>query len=190
LRQILMFLPNPDKVVTKVTSLLYQVHYNEIENHLQQWQFLMSDREGIAHIFRAGGRRLTPQRRLLLGVLSECRDHLDAEAIYALAKKRDPHISLATVYRTLKVLKEEGVVQERILDREGQKHHYEMTARAHYHFTCLGCGRVIEFESALIDRAGHELAERLGLDVVHTRVHLDGYCPDCKHEILTAGENL
>jgi Fe2+ or Zn2+ uptake regulation protein len=140
----------------------------------------MAHTEAMTQIFHATGRRLTSQRRLLLEVLTERDDHLDAEAIYALAKKRDPNISLATVYRTLKVLKEVGVVQERILDREGQRHHYELTTEAHYHFTCLKCGRVIEFESALIEQASDELAKRLQLDVVHTRVHLDGYCPDCR----------
>lgn len=140
----------------------------------------MSQSEGITQILQASGRRLTSQRRLLLEVLNEYHGHLDAEAIYALAKKRDPNISLATVYRTLKVLKEVGVVQERILDREGQRHHYELTTEAHYHFTCLKCGRVIEFESALIEQASDELAKRLQLDVVHARVHLDGYCPDCR----------
>ena len=140
----------------------------------------MAHTEAMTQIFHATGRRLTSQRRLLLEVLTERDDHLDAEAMYALAKKRDPNISLATVYRTLKVLKEVGVVQERILDREGQRHHYELTAEAHYHFTCLECGRVIEFESPLIEQASDELAKRLQLDVVHTRVHLDGYCPDCR----------
>lgn len=140
----------------------------------------MAHTEAMTQIFHATGRRLTSQRRLLLEVLTERDDHLDAEAIYALAKKRDPNISLATVYRTLKVLKEVGVVQERILDREGQRHHYELTTEAHYHFTCLKCGRVIEFESPLIEQASDELAKRLQLDVVHARVHLDGYCPDCR----------
>ena len=140
----------------------------------------MAHTEAMTQIFHATGRRLTSQRRLLLEVLTERDDHLDAEAIYALAKKRDPNISLATVYRTLKVLKEVGVVQERILDREGQRHHYELTTEAHYHFTCLKCGRVIEFESALIEQASDELAKRLQLDIVHARVHLDGYCPDCR----------
>ncbi len=140
----------------------------------------MSLTEGMTQIFQATGRRMTSQRRLLLEVLTECDAHVDAEGIYALAKERDPNISLATVYRTLKVLKEAGIVQERILDREGQKHYYEMAAKAHYHFTCLECGRVIEFESPLIKQASHELAQELDLEVVHTRVHLDGYCPDCK----------
>ena len=136
--------------------------------------------ENVTQILQASGRRVTSQRRLLLEVLSKCRDHLDAEAIYALAKERDPNISLATVYRTLKMLKDVGVVQERILDREGQKHHYEMAAKTHYHFTCVGCGKVIEFESALIEQGCAELAEELDLDIVHTRVHLEGYCPDCQ----------
>jgi Fe2+ or Zn2+ uptake regulation protein len=135
--------------------------------------------ENITQILQASGRRVTSQR-LLLEVLGGCHEHLDAEEIYALAKKRDPNISLATVYRTLKVLKQVGVVQERHLDPEGQKHHYEMTAKAHYHFTCLECGRVIEFESHLIERASQELAEKLDLDILHARVHLEGYCPDCK----------
>jgi len=140
----------------------------------------MSLTDGMTQIFHATGRRMTSQRRLLLEGLSECDAHVDAEGIYALATERDPNISLATVYRTLKVLEEAGIVQKRMLDREGQKHYYEMAAKAHYHFTCIECGRVIEFESPLIKQASHELAQELDLEVVHTRVHLDGYCPGCK----------
>ena len=149
----------------------------------------MSLPDGMTQIFQAAGRRLTSQRRLLLEVLTECEDHVDAEAIYALAKKRDPNISLATVYRTLKMLKEAGIVQERHLDREGQKHHYEMAAKAHYHFTCLECGQVIEFESPLIKQVSDDLAEELHVEVVHTRVNLDGYCPDCKQKSSTPEES-
>jgi Fe2+ or Zn2+ uptake regulation protein len=138
--------------------------------------------EGATRIFQTTGRRLTSQRRLLLKVLAECEEHLDAEAIYDLAKEQDPNISLATVYRTLKVLKEAGIVEEQILDPEGQRRLYEMADKVHYHFTCLGCGRVIEFESPLIEQASAELAAQFDLDVVQTRVHLDGYCADCQEK--------
>ncbi|GAB4535686.1 MAG: transcriptional repressor [Anaerolineae bacterium] len=149
----------------------------------------MSLTKGMTEIFHTTGRRLTSQRRLLLEVLTQCDEHLDAEGIYELAKDRDPNISLATVYRTLKVFKEVGIVQERMLDHEGQRHHYEVAAKAHYHFTCLGCGRVIEFESHLIEQASDELARELDLEVVHTRVHLDGYCTDCKGPVsVSEGE--
>jgi Fe2+ or Zn2+ uptake regulation protein len=151
---------------------------------------MMALSEGVTQIFQTTGRRLTSQRRLLLKVLAECEEHLDAEAIYDLAKEQDPNISLATVYRTLKVLKEAGIVEEQILDPEGQRRLYEMADKAHYHFTCLGCGRVIEFESPLIEQASAELAAQFDLDVVQTRVHLDGYCADCQDKDSIAEEAL
>jgi Fe2+ or Zn2+ uptake regulation protein len=140
--------------------------------------------EGAAQTLQATGKRLTAQRRLLLKVLAESHAHLDAEEIYALAKKRDPNISLATVYRTLNVLTEAGIVQERANIRDGQRHYYEVTDKLHYHFTCLNCQRVIEFEAPLIEQAIVELAERLKLDIVHTRVHADGYCPACQEKVM------
>ena len=142
--------------------------------------------EGAAQTLQATGRRLTAQRRVLLKVLAESQAHLDAEEIYALAKEKDPNISLATVYRTLNVLTEAGIVQERANIRDGQRHYYEVTDKIHYHFTCLSCHLVIEFESPLIEQAIAELAERLRLDVVHTRVHIDGYCPACQQKVMIA----
>ena len=142
--------------------------------------------EDAAHTLQATGKRLTSQRRLLLKVLAESRAHLDAEEIYALAKQKDPNISLATVYRTLNMLAEAGIVQERANIRDGQRHYYEVTDTIHYHFTCLSCQRVIEFEAPLIEQTIAELAERLNLDIVHTRVHLDGYCPACQQKVMLA----
>ena len=146
----------------------------------------MAPLEDAAQTLQATGKRLTTQRRLLLKVLAESRSHLDAEEIYALAKEKDPNISLATVYRTLNVLTETGIVQERANIRDGQRHYYEVTDKIHYHFTCLGCQRVIEFEAPLIEQAIGELAERLNLDIVHTRVHADGYCPACQQKVMLA----
>ena len=144
----------------------------------------------LRDLLRSKGLRLTSQRRLILDVLEQSETHLHAEAIHDRVKARDPDISLATVYRTLKVLKEVGIVQERILDRQGQKHQYEMAAKTHHHFTCLECGKVIEFESSLIEQESDDLAKRLDLDVVNMRVHLDGYCPDCKQVASTADQGL
>ncbi len=142
--------------------------------------------EGAAQTLQATGKRITAQRRLLLKVLAESRAHLDAEEIYTLAKEKDPNISLATVYRTLNVLTEAGLVEERANIRDSQRHCYEVTDKIHYHFTCLSCQRVIEFEAPLIEQAIAELAERLSLDIVHTRVHADGYCPACRQKMMIA----
>ena len=129
--------------------------------------------------FRATGRRLTSQRRLILGMLEECGEHLDAESLFVEAKVRDPDISLATVYRTLAVLKEMGLVQEH---RLGEEHsHYEaVRGQPHYHFVCLGCDDVIEFDAPLMRRIARDLGEREGVCVTDVHLHLSGYCARCQ----------
>lgn len=128
---------------------------------------------------RATGRRLTSQRRLILEVLEESDEHLDAEALYEKVKVRDPDVSLATIYRTLAVLKEVGLAEEH---RLGEEHgHYEaVLGEPHYHFTCLGCGEVIEFDAPLVIRIEQELSEQEGVRVTSTDLHMSGYCACCQ----------
>jgi Fur family peroxide stress response transcriptional regulator len=133
----------------------------------------------VRQVFRATGRRLTRQRRLILDVLEESDEHLDAEALYDQARVQDSDISLATVYRTLAVLKELGFVEEHQL---GEEHsHYEAVRDdPHYHFTCLGCGRVIEFDAPLVAQVEQELGERHDVRVVSAHLHMSGYCSQCQ----------
>jgi Fe2+ or Zn2+ uptake regulation protein len=114
-------------------------------------------------------------------VLEANDEHLDAEALYDQAKVLDPNISLATVYRTLGVLKEMGLIEEH---RLGEEHsHYESVRHEpHYHFSCLGCGRVIEFSTSLVTQIEHELIEREGIHVVNAHLHLSGYCSQCQRQ--------
>ena len=140
----------------------------------------MSDSgELLQDALRATGKRLTPQRRLILQVLEESNGHLDADALYERVKARDPNVSLATVYRTLAVLREIGLVEEH---RLGQDHgHYEaVREEPHYHFTCLRCGKVIEFDTPLVAQVEQELCEQKGVRVTSTHLHVSGYCAQCK----------
>ncbi len=138
--------------------------------------------EQAQQVFQRYGMRLTPQRRTILQVLDDSDIHLDAEALYHQAKERDPRISLATVYRTLAVLKEIGLVQQRHLSHEDQRGYYEIADPQHYHFTCLSCGQVIEFDTPLITQIQRELADDLGVQVIRARLHLEGYCAACLSE--------
>ncbi len=125
------------------------------------------------------GSHLTRQRLLVLDILKEIPGHLDAGAIFQEAKKRDERISLATIYRSLAVLKAAGLVEE---NRLGEEHgHFETIQQAeHYHFTCLSCGRVIEFEATGIPEVVQELSGRENLMVTETYFNLRGYCPECQ----------
>lgn len=133
----------------------------------------------LRNIFQAAGRRLTSQRRLILRVLEKSDEHLDAETLYDRAKLYNPDISLATIYRTLAVLKEMGLVEEH---RLGEEHgHYEpVRGDPHYHFTCLGCGKVIEFDTPLVAQIKQELGAGEGVRVIGVHLHLSGYCAQCQ----------
>jgi Fur family ferric uptake transcriptional regulator len=135
--------------------------------------------------FRATGRRLTSQRRLILEVLEESAVHLDAETLFVRARARDPEISLATVYRTLAVFKEMGLVEEHAL---GEEHgHFEAARNGpHYHFVCLGCGEVIEFDAPSMAQVVQEVSEQEGVCVTDVDLRLSGYCARC--QIKAAGQ--
>ncbi|RME37502.1 MAG: transcriptional repressor [Thermoflexia bacterium] len=141
----------------------------------------MNQNEGLIASLQACGHRITQQRRVLLKVLEESQEHLDAEALYERARERMPQISLATVYRTLAMLKRMGLVAEHSL---GEPHgHFEaVQAGRHYHFTCLGCGEVIEFDAPQVDETVRELATRGGLEIVEVHFFLTGYCVRCRKE--------
>jgi Fe2+ or Zn2+ uptake regulation protein len=134
-------------------------------------------------VFRRSGMRLTPQRRTILEVLDESESHLDAEGVYYQAKARDPNISLATVYRTLAALRQLGLVHQRHLTPEDQRGYYEIAGRQHYHFTCLNCGRVIEFDTPLITQIQQELADEMGVEVVKARLYVEGHCAVCVDQV-------
>jgi Fe2+ or Zn2+ uptake regulation protein len=130
---------------------------------------------------RSSGHRLTRQRKLVLEILQDSREHLDADMIYNRAKARDPNIGIATIYRSLALLKEAGLVQEH---RLGENHgHFETTqSRPHYHFTCLKCGKVVEFESPQVMKAARQLCKNEGLQVTQVQLHLSGCCSECRED--------
>ena len=134
----------------------------------------------LSDSLHASGRRLTPQRALILSILQHSDEHLDAEAIWQTAQRRDASLNLATVYRTLAVLKEMGLIEQRYFARDHKREFYEAVGkREHYHFTCLGCGEVIEFETPRIGQARREISETLGLRLVSACVCFEGYCAKC-----------
>ena len=147
----------------------------------------MIDKKGLRETLHTSGRRLTRQRRLVLKVLEESREHLDAEELHDRAKALDPNISLATVYRTLAVLKGMGLVEEH---RLGEGHaHFEATHETpHYHFSCTGCNRVIEFDAPEVRQVVRRLSRQEGVEVTSAHLILAGRCAQCQDEEETDPE--
>lgn len=140
---------------------------------------------------RAAGGRITPQRRLIASILQERGRHLSAEEILLLARRQQPRLGLATVYRTLRRLKESGLVRE--LRFNGDRRRYEIKrGEGHQHMVCLDCGRVIEFTCGHCREIRSDLANRHGFEITGARVKLLGYCASCRARSHKneRGENL
>lgn len=130
-------------------------------------------RTDAVSLLRNSGKRITPERTLLLRII-ENHAHLDAEQIYRIAQKERPQIGLATVYRTLTLLKELGIVRTTDL---GENHcHYEVCSDNHLHLICTDCGLItdIPVPKALLKTATNE-----GFTVERVRFEMFGICQAC-----------
>jgi Fur family ferric uptake transcriptional regulator len=135
----------------------------------------------INHNRRATSQPDTWQRRLLLSVIQEAGRHVDAKELYRRASEKDARISLATVYRNLRLFKEQGLINAR---RLGQARcYYEIKQSGeHQHLVCQACGEVIEFESSLIRELVAEVQCKNNFSVTKVELYLEGYCHKCKDE--------
>ena len=119
------------------------------------------------------GMKMTGQRRIIARVLSEAVDHPDVEEVYRRASKLDTKISVATVYRTLRLF-EEADFLERHDFGDGRARYEEVPVKHHDHLVDVQSGRVIEFHDAEIERLQEQIARRLGYELVGHRMELYG----------------
>lgn len=119
------------------------------------------------------GMRMTDQRRVIARVLSEAEDHPDVEEVYRRATEIDANISIATVYRTVRLFEEAGIL-ERHDFRDGRARYERVTDDHHDHLINVETGEVIEFRHEEIERLQREIARRLGFKLVDHRLELYG----------------
>lgn len=137
---------------------------------------------------RERGVRLTRQRQILLDLIDSSGRHLDAEHLFQLAKEKDPKLNRVTVYRTLKMLKMSGLVDELdLMHYGGDQHYYETKLKQeHAHIICLRCGKVEEFFGEPLQKMRKQVEEHFNFHILLTRTEIGGYCSHC--QILRARE--
>lgn len=130
-----------------------------------------SEKRDIEALCSAKGMRMTEQRRVIARVLAASEDHPDVEELYRRCAKVDDRISISTVYRTVRLFEDSGII-ERHDFREGRAR-YETAPEAHHdHLINLRSGEVIEFQSEEIEQLQAEVARRLGYKLVDHRLEL------------------
>ncbi len=157
------------------------------EQDLSQDKSVKAPNEPSAALYdslRKRGHRITAQRETILQIFREQPHgtHLSAEELYGKLLERGSHVSLATAYRTLKLLSSLGLLRE--LDfAEGHKH-YELKQEnePHQHIICIGCNSTIEFEDHFLEEAGQKIGARYNFEVIDAQFKIFGVCPECKEQ--------
>ena len=129
--------------------------------------------ERIENLCLEKGMRMTDQRRVVARVLSVSHDHPDVEELYRRAHAMDPHISIATVYRTVRLFEEAGIISRHDF-RDGRSRYEETTDHHHDHLIDMKSGRVIEFVEPEIEALQEAIARKLGYRLVDHRLELYG----------------
>lgn len=131
----------------------------------------MSDR--IEKLCLEKNMRMTEQRRVIARVLSTSADHPDVEELHRRAHAVDPHISIATVYRTVRLFEEAGII-DRLDFRDGRSRYEEHSDDHHDHLIDMKTGKVVEFVDAEIEALQEAIARKLGYRLVDHRLELYG----------------
>jgi Fur family ferric uptake transcriptional regulator len=141
------------------------------------------------HRFKNHGIRLTQPREIVIGILHGTDDHLSASEVYIKAHKENPSIGLTTVYRTLDMLVQMGIVQkfdfgdgcarfELVNNPEGKGHHH--------HLVCLSCKKIIDYsemmdeEKSFLKKIESQLEEKYDFNIIDHVIRFQGYCKSCK----------
>jgi Fur family transcriptional regulator, ferric uptake regulator len=137
--------------------------------------------ESLAEKIRAKGLRLTGQRQILADILDGAKEHLDVGTVVARARRRDPSIHQATVYRTLATLKRLGLVDELdLMHVEGERHFYEVhPGSLHIHLVCTRCKRVEEPSGPFWENVRRRVERESGFRPEVVRIEMAGLCARC-----------
>jgi Fe2+ or Zn2+ uptake regulation protein len=129
---------------------------------------------------RAGGFRLTIPRQAVLEAVRGIKTHPTAEEVHRLVIRRAPGVSLGTVYRNLRLLVDAGLLGE----VPGPRARFDANMRAHHHFTCVRCGRIVDVEAPVAEPHSRALSRRVeartGLTITHHRIDFFGRCRQCQ----------
>jgi Fur family ferric uptake transcriptional regulator len=136
----------------------------------------------LASIIAARGLKHSRQRNVIVETFFAMGGHVPVDALVARVREQDPRISVATVYRTMKLLAECGLAVPRRFG-DGQTRYEPVTQRhghGHDHLICTTCGAIVEFESDMVDDAQTRVARRHGFEVEHRRLEIYGRCSACR----------
>ena len=125
------------------------------------------------------GYRLTPQRLMVVKAVEEADSHISAEEIYLQIRARYPHMNISTVYRTLELLSELGLVTETDMG-DGRVRYHSIGKGHHHHLVCQKCGEIIDVEESILSPLWDKIEQRYGFKVNMKHLAFFGLCAKCR----------
>jgi len=124
--------------------------------------------------------RDTPQREQILDAFLKREEHVTAEQLYDMVKKKDPSIGQATVYRVLKLMVEAGLAREVDFGEGVMRYEHRYNHPHHDHLVCRGCGKTVEVVDSIIEELQKRVAESFGFELTDHEMYLYGLCENCR----------
>lgn len=133
--------------------------------------------ESVIDLLRKEGFRITPQRVAIVDHITHTNSHPSAEELHAAIRKKHPMVSLATVYKTLELLKKRGIVRELDFPTGAR---YDSNVEEHVNLVCMKCGRIDDVDEASLGELESKVARNATYSILGGRFELYGYCSQCQ----------
>ena len=141
---------------------------------------MKSEIEVFREFIRNKGLRKTPEREQVVRAVFAIHDHFDVDELYVLLRRQNEKISKATIYRTIPLLLESGLIQEAYFE-DGHLHYEHIYGHEHHcHLRCLECGKVIEFTDEIVKDREEKVGDRYDFLVTGPKLEVYGHCAKCK----------
>lgn len=139
-----------------------------------------SEREAFQEFLARKGMRLTPEREAILAEIFAEHNHFDIDELFMRLRQKGQRISRASIYRTLPLLVESGLVQE-VYFEDGHLHYEHIYGHEHHcHLRCLSCRKIVEFRDEGVEEAEKRIAAAKGFAATGHRLEIYGYCSECQ----------
>jgi Fur family ferric uptake transcriptional regulator len=136
--------------------------------------------KSVKEFLSTKGLKATVQRDAVIETFLKIKEHVDIDSLYRKVKEKNPRIGYATVYRTMKLLKECGIASERHFGSRQALYEPHHPDTHHDHLICIKCSKIIEFENDDIEKIQDMIAKKYKFALTHHKHELYGYCGGCK----------
>ena len=144
---------------------------------------LLSYKERFKYFLKERDLKYTPEREEIIEAIVKLQKHFDAEDIYQQLRKQKSDVSLATVYRTIPLLVDSGLIMETLHCREKVLYEKIYNKRHHDHMVCINCGKIIEFYNEDVEKLQDEICRKYQFVPTEHRLGIKGYCLKCQEKI-------